>query len=356
MCSNACDCSDVTKDISNNLSLAETNNSQPTKCRKCGCQPFIALDKILVECKQCFLESCGKKFRTAIGKSGLNKTNYPILVAYSGGPSSSALLDLIQSVLDSDNRRRQKFTPSILHVDTQLVLSQGDLGLTQQERLVRLKGILDNVHNTHPTWPLYYTTLEMCNVEENSDEPSTTPLYHKYDPSDDIRLCGGDSITARQKSLLDKIKSLDLTDRQQFVEDGCNHLIVHVASQINSSFTRSEDCFKYLFKGNNATQLANNLLVDVILGRGSTIGACVSICDNRFSIPVVRPMRDFSKKEIAFYVLAKNIKSFLEPNLVTFAEPKSSIQTATESFLSKLYDDYPSTYNTLLRTGDKMLN
>lgn len=349
MCS-TCDCDNVANKLATNLAI-----SHRMPCRKCASDPFIVVDKIHVECKKCFLESCNKKIRSTIGKSKLLRNNDPILIAYSGGPSSTALLDLICNSIRLDARREQKFLPSILHVDMQSI-HQSDLQTLKSERCRKLESLLNHLSHTYPHWPIYWTTLELCMVTKDNENET---IYSKYNPRHGIESHSNfphpllDNVQAHE-AFIRQMTSLDLTDRQQYVQDSCTDLICHASSAINNSFNRSEDKFKYVLTASSATQLANNLLVDVILGRGSTIRSTVSICDTRLLIPIMRPMRDFSKKEIAFYLKARNIEPIVERNLLTFADRKASIQTVTEAFLSKLYVDYPSTYSTLLRTGNKM--
>lgn len=344
MCS-TCDC--------DSAKIEPVLESDSTTCRKCGADAFIVIDRVHVECRDCYLESCNKKIRSTIGKSRLLKNNDPILVAYSGGPSSTTLLDLIRTSMESETRREQKFRPSILHIDVQSVI-ENDPNTLKSTRLNELTVLLERTHNLYPEWPLYWTVLELSAVPSYSEDEIKI-WYNKYDPQDP-QLTSSTLLDCSKTldAFRAATKNLDLTDRQQYVHDRTMSLIDKVADEICSSFHNETDKFKYVFTATSGTQLANHLLVDVILGRGASMYHTVSICDTRARVPFVRPMRDFSKKEVAFYLKARNLHSTVQVNLSTFAESKSSIQTLTEAFLSKLSVDYPSTYRTLLRTGDKM--
>lgn len=332
--------------------VVDENISSSGLCKKCGASPYVVLDKVHIHCRDCFLESCNKKIRSTIGKSKLLRNNDPILIAYSGGPSSVALLSLIKNSIEYNVRREQKFRPSILHIDV-----SSALGLrSETDRSNRKKNLLSLLRRTHelyPEWPLYWTTLEMTELLSKG----FSPLYVQYNPQEDLNSSIYDlylnNIDASQ-ALEQAIKSQDLTDRLQYIQTCTNELINQVAQDINSASNEPSSSFKFVFKASSATQLANNLLVDVILGEGASIRSAVSICDFKPVVPIVRPMRDFSKKEIAFYLKAKNLDFHVHPNLCTFADRKASIQNLTEAFLSKLYVDYPATYSTLLRTGNKM--
>lgn len=254
----------------------------------------------------------------------------------------------------SDTRREQKFRPSLLHIDTQSILHPvSNVDEFKNERLIQLHKVLNYLKHTYPSWPIYWTTIETTTVIDSDKE-----IYARYTDSQDLDsnapqlLLNNEAHLSLQRSIKD---SKDLTDRIKFVSDTCDKFISTLASRINSAITREEDKIKYVFTGSTATQLANDLMVEVILGRGSTIRSTVGVCDNRHEIPVMRPLRDFSKKEIAYYLNARKIEPIMQPNMLTAVDQKSSIQAATESFLNKLYVNYPSTYSTLLKTGNKML-
>lgn len=325
---------------------------QVKRCRKCTAAPFIVLDKVHVECQSCFLESCNRKIRSTIGKSKLLKNNDPILIAYSGGPCSAALLDLIRGSMEYEARREQKFRPSIIHVDTQSVLNH-DFEHLKSIRKARLDALLSKTRLLYPNWPIYWTSIEM--LFAGSDPKKRFSKYSDQGLSslDDSILLDPDAL----RSFRLKIEELDnLTDRQSFTQLSIKELISEVASQINIATLEATERFSFVFVGSSATQLANDLLVSVILGQGSSIRSKVSVCDDRTTVKIIRPMRDFSKKEIMFYLRARNLENYyrVEANLITFADRKSSIQSVTEAFLNKLQLDYPSTCSTLLRTGNKM--
>lgn len=264
-----------------------------------------------------------------------------------------ALLDLIKNSINYDTRREQKLRPSLIHVDTQAIYDKTKRGLNS-ERLEKLKGLLEYTHNMYPDWPIYWTTLEMVDM---SQQIGGEAVFAQYEPkkelSDPKFKFLLDNVTAYD-SLIDTIECLDPTDKQKYVQERIIKLVDNVANAINSSKLGQMDKFKFIFTGSSATLLANNLLVDVILGHGATIRSAVNVCDNRTVVPILRPLRDFSKKEIAFYLRARGIECYTQTNFSTLANRKESIQKATEAFLSKLYVDFPSTYSTLIRMGDRM--
>lgn len=349
MCSNCDDC---------HLKSAIVNEpDQVKRCRKCNSeQAFIVLDGVHVDCRKCFLESCNRKIRSTVGKSKLLKNNEPILIAFSGGPSSLALLDLVKNSIESEARREQKFRPSIVHIDTQSVLNR-NMHELRMSRGRNIDELLGKIRVLCPKWPIYYSSIEMLysRTDSQTDADTGKPRFSLYQPDKlDESILFNSSALANFSQHLSKLDNL--TDRHQFVQTKVMELVSEISGEINLSIEHAVDKFKFALLGSSASQLANDLLVSVILGQGSSIRARVSICDHRNQVALMRPMRDFSKKEILFYLRARNIEHNyrVEPNLITFADRKSSIQTVTEAFVAKLQLEYPSTCSTLLRTGNKM--
>ena len=90
-----------------------------SKCKKCNGQPFLVLQKREVLCKLCFKDYCESKFRTTIGKTKMIRPNQKILIAYSGGQSSTAMLNLtLISLNDNDlNSTLKLIKPYLLYID-----------------------------------------------------------------------------------------------------------------------------------------------------------------------------------------------------------------------------------------------
>ncbi|KFP16656.1 Cytoplasmic tRNA 2-thiolation protein 2, partial [Egretta garzetta] len=74
--------------------------------------------------------------------------------------------------------------------------------------------------------------------------------------------------------------------------------------------------------------------------------------DNRHGdVMVVRPMREYMAKEIAFYNHFFNVPTVIVPPLLTKRREKPSIHRLMERFLLGLQEDFPSTISTVYRYG-----
>lgn len=124
------------------------------------------------------------------------------------------------------------------------------------------------------------------------------------------------------------------------------HLILHTA-RINS--------YSKVMMGDSCTRLAIKLLSNIALGRGAALAADTAFSDSRYGdVLMLRPMRDYSSKEICFYNRLFKVPSVFIPGLDTKSADKASIQRLTESFLVKLQADFPSTISTVYRTSEKL--
>lgn len=112
--------------------------------------------------------------------------------------------------------------------------------------------------------------------------------------------------------------------------------------------------YDYIMLGDCSSNIAVRILADVAQGRGSQLPYSVAFKDGRSAVPVLRPMREFTKKEIQFYNCFSNVTSFTIPSFTTKASSHASIHRLTEELIVGLQAGFPSTVNTVLKTGDKI--
>uniref|UniRef100_A0A672KLD5 Cytoplasmic tRNA 2-thiolation protein 2 n=1 Tax=Sinocyclocheilus grahami TaxID=75366 RepID=A0A672KLD5_SINGR len=115
------------------------------------------------------------------------------------------------------------------------------------------------------------------------------------------------------------------------------HLILHIAR---------ENGYSKVMMGDSCSRLAVKLLSNITLGRRAALG----FSDHRYGdVVIVRPMRDYSFKEITYYSRMFNVPSVFISGLDTKTHDKASIQRLTESFVTNLQADFPSTVSTIYR-------
>ncbi|XP_040183735.1 cytoplasmic tRNA 2-thiolation protein 2 [Rana temporaria] len=88
------------------------------RCMKCRESPAVLIIRVGdAFCRSCFREYFVHKFRAALGKNRVVFPGEKVLLAYSGGPSSSALIQQVQEGRSCDAPKKLRFEPAILFID-----------------------------------------------------------------------------------------------------------------------------------------------------------------------------------------------------------------------------------------------
>ncbi|NXB37837.1 CTU2 protein, partial [Eulacestoma nigropectus] len=136
------------------------------------------------------------------------------------------------------------------------------------------------------------------------------------------------------------------TAREELLQMLRTHLIVQTARDRG---------YAKVMTGESLTRVAVKLLTNLSLGRGAFLAVDTGFTDQRHGdVMVVRPMRDYTAKEIAFYNHFFSVPTVIVPPLFTKRREKPSIHQLVERFLLGLQEEFPSTISTVYRTGEKL--
>ncbi|KAH8039835.1 hypothetical protein HPB51_009091 [Rhipicephalus microplus] len=129
MCSNSCDCEELNEsELAPNAGADAVASTSDDTCKTCGNTAHLVLRKKDAYCKTCFVANCTHKFRATLGKSKLLKPGDKVLVAFSGGPSSAAMLRLLRDGFSEDTHKKLLFEPSLVYVeDSSVSGTHGDV-------------------------------------------------------------------------------------------------------------------------------------------------------------------------------------------------------------------------------------
>ncbi|KAM9364589.1 cytoplasmic tRNA 2-thiolation protein 2 isoform 1-T1 [Pholidichthys leucotaenia] len=338
-----------------------TGLSISKKCVKCKDAPAaVVIRGGDAYCRGCFKEYFVHKFRAMLGKNRVIFPGEKVLLAVSGGPSSSSMLRQVQEGLSHDAHKKLRFSPGIVYID-----EGGAVGQSVEERRRTVSEL--QARFTATRFPFHIVPLEQVldlptSVVAPNSSPSERPAAgYKVAVGHFLHNSDGNISTPQQQteaSLPDVLKShtellqqlIDsaktLTAREDLLNTLRQHLLVHTA--------RTEGYSK-LMLGDNCTRLAVKLLTSISLGRGAQLAQDTGFSDSRYGdIISVRPMRDYSAKEVAYYNHMFNVPCVVIPSLDTKMPDKASIQRLTESFVTKLQADFPSTVSTIYRTSEKL--
>ncbi|RUS92174.1 hypothetical protein EGW08_000027 [Elysia chlorotica] len=288
-------------------------------CVKCG-EPGVLVTRIHDSfCKNCFQVYVVHKFRSAIGKSKLIRDGETVLVAFSGGGNSSALLHLIQDGLSLRAHKRLRFTPTLIHIDESCIFGMRTDETRQKREKIRQIMIKSG-------FPSYWTQLEENQADYNTlrlsnlgQEPETNFL-----PDPPLEESG------KVQDLIKSFKSS--TAQEDFIHNLRNQLLVAAAQQLG---------FSKILTAESSTRLAVRILSDIAQGRGSQVSLDTVILD-------------LNAKELAMYNSLFGVDSVFIPTLTTKTSMASSIERLTETFVTGLQADYPSTVSNIVRTSGKL--
>ncbi|CAF0770191.1 unnamed protein product [Rotaria sordida] len=288
--------------------LKSTINKTPTnrKCMSCDEDACVIVRIADPMCRKCFEEFFIHKFRSTLSKSNIFGRGEHVLIAYSGGPSSTALLHLIAEGLSVNARRRLQFQAHVAFID--------ESSLYPDAIDIREK-VIDRITNQ-----LHYP-LHIVSIDDNLDNDNTL-----------------------KELLFQQTKSL--TAREELIRRRKLKLLFDIAIR--------EKCTK-LITGDNCTKLAAQILSDMAQGKGAHVALECNLTDTTNDlVTIVRPFREIMSKEIAMYNRLNSIESLQNIDISTMSGIQSSIFKLSETLVNDLQRQFPSTVSTIFRTSDKL--
>jgi cytoplasmic tRNA 2-thiolation protein 2 len=221
------------------------------------------------------------------------------------------------------------FLPSLLHVDEFVFFGEGaDLeasALISQQMMAT-------------EWDCYWTSLEMAYYESEQE-----PVYWKLTKESEAGLKRFQHLKEKLNEMLSSLKTL--TSREEFIRRIRTQLIVNVAKR---------EGFQQIFVATSGTRLSIQLLTDISQGKGNQIHLETGFRDDRFDVPILRPLREFVSKEITFYNRMRNVWFNSSLDLGTKLNKKASLGKMTESFINGLQTEFPATVYTIFRIATKL--
>ncbi|NWS84127.1 CTU2A protein, partial [Toxostoma redivivum] len=208
---------------------------------------------------------------------------------------------------------------------------------------------LERASTSSPSGPSYKEAVDSFIQQQRQDGDSGTSLpgLSTQDtpagPSATPRLPDA----AQTQELLRSFEAAGTaTAREELLEMLRTHLIVQTARDRG---------YAKVMMGESLTRVAIKLLTNLSLGRGAFLAVDTGFTDQRHGdVMVVRPMRDYTAKEIAFYNRFFSVPTVTVPPLFTKRREKPSIHQLVERFLLGLQEEFPSTISTVYRTGEKL--
>uniref|UniRef100_A0A8B9Z6X6 Cytoplasmic tRNA 2-thiolation protein 2 n=1 Tax=Bos mutus grunniens TaxID=30521 RepID=A0A8B9Z6X6_BOSMU len=321
------------------------------------------------EARDCFKALYVHKFRAMLGKSRLIFPGEKVLLAWSGGPSSSSMVWQVLEGLSRDSAKRLRFVPGVVYIDEGAACGQSpeDRARTLAEVKLALQTTgfpwhavaLEEVFSLPPS-ALRCSAQEAAGTEGAYKAAVDSFLQQQHalgtngverqsqHCAQDPQSPTGPPTTAQTQALsrlFDSVKTL--TAKEELLQTLRTHLILHVAR--NHGYSK-------VMTGDSCTRLAVKLMTSLALGRGAFLAWDTGFSDERHGdVVVVRPMREHTLKEVAFYNRLFAVPSVCTPALDTKAPEKASIHRLMEAFILRLQAQFPSTVSTVYRTSEKLV-
>jgi tRNA(Ile)-lysidine synthase TilS/MesJ len=297
-------------------------------CDKCGQRSFTSSRSRLL-CKSCFAESVEHQFRKALQvvKPSRNIHGHTrLLVGFSGGLSSWALLDLCEKLLKQDARKVQ-FELHAVWVDCLDVLPCSDAAATRAQ-------ITDVIASAK----LFRSFRRI---------PLCAAFSPSLDPSDSERV----ALDAKLVRLFSGSRRAEVTWKEDLMDVLVRAILLRAAQSCRSS---------RVVTGESMTRCCVKLLTGMARGIGvnaaSTVGCVDPLTFGHLDMMLSRPLVGLTSKEIALYLRAVN-RPILQtvPSFSTLAtDKKNSVSLLSATFLLSLQEAHDHTLPTLIRSAQKL--
>lgn len=298
-------------------------------CRKCGESAAEVVLRVKdAYCRLCFLSYFVHKFRSTIGKSKQIHAGDRVLVATSGGASSTALLHMIREGLNENSHKKLRFDPAFLYIDESCISENPSIG----------PDYIQKICNTVISmgFQCYVTSLQ----EVMLPSACSPVLFTKEWSAANLAI--NSSLTEKIRELLASCKSISA---QHDLHEQLRHeLIMQCAHDLS---------YQKVFLAHNSTKLSISILSLVAVGRGSQLPRKVHFRSLHHDVEVFRPMREILEPEVQHYIRFHNLTELQAP---TLKSKGPSIVSCTEEFVLGLQKEFPATVPTIFRTGDKLVS
>eukprot|EP00043_Microstomoeca_roanoka_P016330 m.166151 g.166151 ORF g.166151 m.166151 type:complete len:480 (-) comp16436_c1_seq2:31-1470(-) len=287
-----------------------------TVCNKCGENSIFVIRKLDGYCKECFLASFTRKVRMDIGKHRLIKQQEKIIIAYSGGNRSSALVAFVREMMDS-KKRPFRVTPVVVHINEEVLFPKhcNTQRLEEMACFAKTFGFESAVFGLED---LFASQLDAASEERSSTRQ-------------------------RLQTLFESLKTVNA--KEEMLRLLRHDLFQQIAVHLGVSKVLVGDC---------STQLAMHCLNLIAQGRGASIPLVTDFATETNSVYFLKPFRFMAAKEIALYNFVNNVNVIPRATFSMAAAFNASFERLTEHFIANLEEDFPSTTASVLRTAQKI--
>ncbi|XP_016101355.1 cytoplasmic tRNA 2-thiolation protein 2-like [Sinocyclocheilus grahami] len=331
----------------NGLECNQEKIPVPTLNRKCmKCKEGTAVLIIRVNdafCRSCFKEYFIHKFRAMLGKNRVIFPQEKVLLAVSGGAASCSMLSQVQEGLSREAPKKFRFVPGIIYID-----DGGACGRSAEERQ-RSNALLKSIF-TETGFTYFIVSLEQV-----FSLPTSVLVPGTSDP---------DPSNPSYKQAVDQY----IKEKQTLTEENVASAVAQLSIADSAYSPERKLALERLFSSMK-TLTAKEDMLQTLSQLSSTLSTHDKASIQRLTESFVTNLQsDFPSTVSTIY--SEKLHTVMPPQSQT-AEPaskcllchctldtkthdKASIQRLTESFVTNLQSDFPSTVSTIYRTSEKL--
>ncbi|KAG0281510.1 Cytoplasmic tRNA 2-thiolation protein 2 [Linnemannia exigua] len=357
-------------------------------CCKCKTEKSTITVRYAEYCDPCFLIALDSKFRTALRNARPYRVITPenVMLAFSGGPSSRALIhlfDVFHSLPPevATNKQQPKIYNDIhvCHIDESCLLEPAqdqelqDIPLTsigstmEQARSiaagygytfhgVAIEDIFDPEWTDSQCFEAAAALLTSLPKEQLTTSGQAPELLSRIIPTSFSSPTSEEGSKLSRQEKINKLKALlsactTLTAKETVLQ--------HFRSSLLTQLAKRGQC-TILALGDSATRVAIQIIELTSIGRGYSLPHETSLLSSWVQdCKVIRPLKDCLVKELDTFCglngleMIERHQAQLDWTMKTKAEVKS-IRRLTDEFITGLDKEFPSTVATVCRTAAKL--
>ncbi|KAF9550875.1 Cytoplasmic tRNA 2-thiolation protein 2 [Mortierella hygrophila] len=350
-------------------------------CCKCKTAKSTVTVRYAEYCDPCFLIALDSKFRTALRNARPYRVITPenVMLAFSGGPSSRALIhlfDVFHSLPPevATNKKQPKIYNDIhvCHIDESCLLEPAQdvtsSGSTMEQARsiaggygysfhgVAIEDIYDPEWTDSRCFEAVATLITSLPKDQLTTSGQAPELLSRIIPTPVTTASEEGAPKLSRQEKISKLKALlgactTLTAKETVLQHFRSSLLIQLAKR--------GECTT-LALGDSATRVAIQIIELTAIGRGYSLPHETSLLSSWIQdCKVIRPLKDCLVKELDTFcglnglVLIERHHAQLDWTMKTKAEVKS-IRRLTDEFITGLDKEFPSTVATVCRTAAKL--
>uniref|UniRef100_A0A672MAL4 Cytoplasmic tRNA 2-thiolation protein 2 n=1 Tax=Sinocyclocheilus grahami TaxID=75366 RepID=A0A672MAL4_SINGR len=279
------------------------------KCMKCKEGTAVLIIRVNdAFCRSCFKEYFIHKFRAMLGKNRVIFPQEKVLLAVSGGAASCSMLSQVQEGLSREAPKKFRFVPGIIYID-----DGGACGRSAEERQ-RSNALLKSIF-TETGFTYFIVSLEQV-----FSLPTSVLVPGTSDP---------DPSNPSYKQAVDQY----IKEKQTLTEENVASAVAQLSIADSAYSPERKLALERLFSSMKTLTAKEDMLQTL---RSVFSKLLYSFCFYFLS---------FLRYVIAVLVIL---------TAIDITHDKASIQRLTESFVTNLQSDFPSTVSTIYRTSEKL--